>query len=75
MSACSRRPVLLNSCVGRRSTNVQSERGDMDDRNTTSNNSGTIVSQSMSKNLRESPFIYLFEGLKPSPAERSFAFS
>jgi hypothetical protein len=32
MSACSRRPVLLNSCIGRRSTNVQFESGDMDDR-------------------------------------------
>jgi hypothetical protein len=32
MSACSRRLVLLNSCIGRRSTNVQPETGDMDDR-------------------------------------------
>jgi len=32
MSACSRRPVLLNSGIGRMSSNVQSETGDMDDR-------------------------------------------
>jgi hypothetical protein len=47
MSACSRRPVLLNSCIGRRSTNVQSETGDMDDRKQHVDNSGTIgVSES-----------------------------
>jgi hypothetical protein len=47
MSACSRRPVFLNSYIGRRSTNVQSERATWMIGNTTSNNSGTIgVSES-----------------------------
>lgn len=47
MSACSRGPVLLNICTGRRSTKVQSQTGAMDDRNRTSNNNGTIgVSES-----------------------------
>jgi hypothetical protein len=42
MSACSQRPVLLNNCIGLRSTKVQSETGDMMVGNSTSNNSGTI---------------------------------